>query len=446
MAVAPLFLFPFCDSRSLAASLLWLCLAAALWLVLSPSLLGGEMLDDARRRVLSGMARDPLFWVLAAVLAVTGFRALNAGIDVFFDYETAEWSVLPPSVSFLPGSFGMSGHLPFVAALSASIVVLGCRHALGKSARMMFILLLAAFSGIAAFVALVLLGSGDGAVAAAVAASPERLSSPGVGFAICFLCSAAALFAVLEQDWGRSALLLVVATAGNGAASFVFLSPCDAVAFAASYVVIMVFSGLCAWGCLCGARGFKALLVILFSIVLSCAIVDAAMPDDALDGKLAAYSPETSGTKEESVDVRGVLSDVACKVWSEHPWTGVGVGAFRFYPRFNLRQDEMSSLPGRVLAVPNGWWQLLVERGMVGAVMLALALSFLVFSYLRGAFRCVQAGAVPDSAAVLAPLALAAVAFSALHSASMLRIEVLTLTGATMVISAKSFPKGDSNG
>lgn len=445
LAVAPLFLFPFCGDKEQSVTLLWLCLLATVWLVLSPSLLGGEMLDDARRRVLYYIVRDPLFWILVAILLVAGFRALNSGINVSFDYEMSEWKILPPTTPFLPGSFESSGLLPFVAVLSAVIVVLGCRHALGKSARMMFLLLLTVLSGIAALVALFLLGSGDETVAAAVSAAPERFLNPGVGFAICFLCSTTALFAAMEQDWGKSAPLLFGAAGGNAAAAFVFLPPREAIAFALAYMVLLAFSGLFGWRCLKGGRGVTALLVVLFSIVLSCGAVNMSMPDDALDGKLSAYAFNVSEEKERA-DVRGVLSDVVFKVWPEHPWTGVGVGAFQFYPRFNLTPERLGALPRLVRAVPNGWLHLLVERGIVGAAMVVFPLLFLLFSWLCGAFRCIRAGIAPGFAVALAPLALAAVVFSAFYSASMLRAEVLALAGAIMVISAKAFPKGDSNG
>ena len=445
LAVAPLFLFPFCGDVAQSIAILWLCLFASMWLVLSPSLLAGEMLDDARRRVLNCIVRDPLFWILVAVLLLAGLRALNSGINVFFDYETSEWMILPSAAPFLPGSFDSSGFLPFVAVLSAVLVLLGCRHALGKSARMMFMLLLTVFSGIAAFVVLFLLESGDETVAATITAAPEALSGPGVGFAICFMCSAAALFAAMERDWGKSALLLFGAASGNASAAFVFLPPREAIAFALAYIVFLVFSVLSCWGCLKGAKGVTAFFVVLFSIGLSCGVVKASMPEDALDVKLSAYAFEVS-EKEGSADVRGVLSGVASEVWLEHPWTGVGVGAFQFYPRFNLTEEQLAVLPSCVREVPNGWLQLLAERGIVGVAMVILPLLFLLFSWFCGAFRCARAGIPPDFAVALAPLVLAAVAFSACYSASMLRAEVMTLSGAIMVISAKAFPKGDSNG
>ena len=420
-----------------------------MWLLLSPSLLGGEILDDARGRILCNMVRDPMFWVLAAVAVVAGIRTLNSGIRVSFDYETAEWSVLPPSLPFLPGSVDGLGFLPFAAVLSASIVVLGCRHALGKSARMMFLLILSVLSGIAAFIALVLLGSGDVVMSVAAAVAPERLSSPGLGFAVCFLCSVVALFVVLEQDWGRYMPLLLVAIAGNAAASFALLPFRDIIAFVLAYIVLLLFLGVCAWKILKSAKGIRAFVVVVFSMCLAYAIIDTSVPDDVLVDRLSAFVAQESDVepKEEShEDVRAILSGVASTVWSDNLWAGVGVGAFRFYPRFHLAKEELDRLPRRVLVVPNAWWHLLAERGIVGAALIALPFAILLFSYLLGACRCLRLRVMPEPVAVLAPLAIAAVVFSAFHSTSMLRAEVLAMLGAILVISSKSFPKGVCNG
>ena len=449
LAVAPLFLFPFFGSKTTAVVLLWLSLYAAMWLVLSPSLLGGEILDDARGRILFNIVRDPVFWVLVAVVVTAGVRTLNTGIRVSFDYETAEWSVLTSALPFLPGSVEGSGFLPFAAALSASIVVLGCRHALGKSARMMFLLILSVLSGIAAFIALVLLGSGDAVMTAAATAAPERFSGLGVGFSVCFLCSASALFVVLEQDWGKSMLLLVVAIAGNAAASFAFLSLRDFIVFTLAYIVLLLFSVLCAWKCLNGTKGFKFLLVVLFSLGLACMTVDASVPDDVLEHRLsafAAHESEAEPAEDAHKNVRAVLSDVASKAWSENIWTGIGIGAFRYYPRFYLTKEELERLPRRVLVVPNGWWHLLAERGLIGVVLVVLPFAILFISYLLGACRCMHLCSLPEPVAMLAPLAIVAVVFSAFYSTSMLRAEVLAMSGAILSISSKSFPKGDCNG
>ena len=449
LAVAPLFLFSFSGEKTTGVVLLWLCIYATMWLFLSPSLLGGEMLNNARKRVLSSMLRDPAFWTVLAVLAVVALRSVNTGIRLTFDYETAEWTVLSPALPFLPGSTEDVGVFPFAAALSAVIVLLGCRHVLGKSARMMFLLLLSVFSGVAAFVALFLLATGDGTVSMAISTASQVFFSPGIGFALCLLCSVVAIFAALERDWGKSLPLLGVAVAGNTAAAFVFLSSVDVIAFAIAYVFLLVFVGLLSWRVINGVKGLKGMLVLLFSLALACVVVCFTMPADAMEEKLtslAVLEPKGNESEHDENADDDIISGVASKIWSEHPWTGVGVGAFRFHPRFHLSREELGRLPRCVLTAPNSWLHLLAERGIVGAVLIGLPLVLLLCSYFAGVFRCIRRLSMPGSAVVLAPIALSAVVFTAFHSASLLSIEVLTLSGAILVISAKSFPKENANG
>ena len=62
LAVAPLFLFPFCGAVWTARVLLWLSFLAFVWTLVEPSRRQGEMLHDARFRVFLSVFRDPLFW------------------------------------------------------------------------------------------------------------------------------------------------------------------------------------------------------------------------------------------------------------------------------------------------------------------------------------------------------------------------------------------------
>ena len=80
LAVAPLLRLPFCGERVVAAVLLWLSLLTGLWMLLGPSVRGGERLHDARHRVAFALLSDPLSWVLLGGIVFSGFRALNTGI------------------------------------------------------------------------------------------------------------------------------------------------------------------------------------------------------------------------------------------------------------------------------------------------------------------------------------------------------------------------------
>ena len=121
LAVAPLFLFPFCSDRVVAAALLWLSLLTGLWMLLGPSMYGGERLHDARRRVASDLLSDPLSWVLLAGIIFSGLRALNTGIAFRYNAETAVWYVSSATVPIFPGVVGSSGDLDFAVAVAFSL-------------------------------------------------------------------------------------------------------------------------------------------------------------------------------------------------------------------------------------------------------------------------------------------------------------------------------------
>ena len=139
--VTPLFLFPFCGERVVAAVLLWLSLLTGLWMLLGPSVHGGERLHDARYRVASALLSDPLSWVLLGGIIFSGFRALNTGIAFRYNAETAVWYVSSATVPIFPGVVGSSGDLDFAVAVAFFVLVQSCRHSVGRLARMAFLLL-----------------------------------------------------------------------------------------------------------------------------------------------------------------------------------------------------------------------------------------------------------------------------------------------------------------
>ncbi|MBR1921794.1 MAG: hypothetical protein IJ829_07335, partial [Kiritimatiellae bacterium] len=87
LAVAPLFLFPFCGSVWTARTLLWLSLSAAVWTFVAPSCRKDEMPHDARARVASSIFVDPLFWFSVVLVLFAVVRWLNVGVAMVYDAE-----------------------------------------------------------------------------------------------------------------------------------------------------------------------------------------------------------------------------------------------------------------------------------------------------------------------------------------------------------------------
>ena len=440
LAVAPLFLFQSCGAPAIASVLLWLSLIGSWWILLEPSLRGGEMLHDARRRVWRAIWRDPLFWTLLFVVVLTGIRALNTGIAMSYDFESRSWSVSSPNFPILPGSHAESGVLPFAAAVALGVVVTGCRHALGRSARMAFLLVASALSGLAASILVLQASHGDKVANWAMECGPCWLYHPGVAFAIFLLCGTVALYGAFERGWNAAVLLVVFAVGGNAAGLFVFAPALDVVVFAAAEVVLFVVVFVVACRTLRGSGEFRMLVVFSIALVLGTLFVVSVLPEDVVAAKTAPIVA-MDFLPADMLARRGVLSDAAFKSWVSHPWVGVGMGAFQFSLRFSVSASDWALVPQGIAAVPNGWRQLLVERGIVGSVAMALPFGFLLFTYFRRAVSCVRARRLPGPTVVVAPLAVLPLVATARFDCSLLRPDVLVITGAILAVSAKSFPK-----
>ena len=108
--------------------------------------------------------------------------------------------------------------------------------------------------------------------------------------------------------------------------------------------------------------------------------------------------------------------------------------------RYTLRNPATKGFP-RPDGMREALHRLLVERGIVGSVAMALPFGFLLFTYFRRAVSCVRARRLPGPTVVVAPLAVLPLVATALFDCSLLRPDVLVITGAILAVSAKSFPK-----
>jgi len=77
-------------------------------------------------------------------------------------------------------------------------------------------------------------------------------------------------------------------------------------------------------------------------------------------------------------NTRGKLISVATRVFSHHPWWGVGVG--NFIP-VAFREDLTKTMSYFPEAVHNGWMLILVEQGFIGVIIWLLFLIVLVIKW-----------------------------------------------------------------
>ena len=448
LAVAPLFLCPFCGDTTVARVLVWLALPAVLWTVLEPSMRGGERLHDARRRTAKAISRDPLFWATLVLVAFTGFRALNTGIVLSYNAETSAWFVSLPPFPILPGVVGSSGDLSFAVSLACMVLLQACRHSLGRAARMAFLLLSSFLSGLAALIALVAVHEGcPSALALLPAADGLVCSYAGLIFGLYLIGGAVALVAMAEFRWKMSFLLLLLSIGGNGAGLFSFAPPYLSAALAAAGVLMLAYVVVFSCRNFLGADALKLLVVGGISLVLGGLLVAAILPKNVLDARLTAFVGRDF-FPAQYWEIRRILSAVAFKSWISHIWIGTGIGSFPLDFRFCAQPEDWVLLPRGVAMMANGWWLLLSERGIVGSVFFVLPFGFLLFTYVRRLVGGVTEWALPHPACLIAPFALLLFAAVGFLDCSPLRIEVLMAMCSFLAISAATFQRvrGGRNG
>lgn len=442
LAVAPLFLFPFWGEGVCVSVLLWLSVPAGFWVLLEPSVRRGEHLRDSRRRVAWAIFRDPLFWLTVALVLFTGLRALNTGVALSYDAEKSVWGISPADIAMFPGSVGAAGQLPFAASVAFAILLQGCRHALGRSARMVFLLLASFLSGLAAVLAVGAVAYGlPNAQAALRTVGGDLGSFAGVAFGLYLLAGLVALVASFEQHWKPAPFLLVLSIGGNAAGLLAFSPVYLAAGLAVSAGVLLAYCLVYARTTTQASGTLKQLVLVGIAMALGGLMLAALLPQGVQIERMRAFKnlylfPVGFWTK------RAALSTAAFKSWMSHLWAGTGVASFPIGSRFVLGPEDWRLFPQGARFVTNGWWQILSERGLVGFVFVILPFVFLLFTYSRRLVGSLRTGLFfPHPACLLGILALVLFVGIGFFDNSPIRADVLLATGALMAVSASSFPR-----
>lgn len=438
VAVAPLFLFPFFGDAVVATVLLWLTALASVWTLLEPSRRSGEMLHDARSRAASSIAVDPLFWLLALLVVVAGVRWANGGIAISYDAESRVWSLADPGCAFLPGCVKGAGYLPFALSLAVTVLFLACRHCLGKTARLSFLFTSTVLSGVAAVSACVLAALGSPGASGAAECVLGNGSFAGSVFGVHFLMALVAFVAGLECCWNKYFLLFAFAIGANGAGLYFFAPApvvCGYLAVGAVLAVFLLTMLTFSEGSVCALKFFACLMVGVGVAVL-CGM--GLAPAGLNEARMAVFS-DGSLVNESFGEVRGFLTDAAMRAWGEHRWLGTGVGSFALDVRMMASGTDWALLRDFRGFAPNGWAQLLAERGICGALALAAVFGFLLATLVRR-FVSGWRKALVNPVSWLGPVVLATVAVETVYTASLFRPEQLLVVGAVLALAASSIP------
>jgi len=439
LAVAPLFLFPFYGESVSRPVVMWLALVSALWVVIEPSVRKGETIRAARYRVLRCVQGDGVIWALLVLVAFTGLRACNQGIGMAYNVESHRWMVTQPAFPIFPGCVKGLGFQSFAAALAILVLVVGCRHAIGKSARMLFLLLVSALSGLAAVIAVAALRM---SVPLACSAAESLVSHSYVGFAFALhmMVGAVALFAMFDQKWRWLLPLALLSVGATAMGAFVFAPPIVSLSLAA------ISFAIAGYGVFSLFRVGKVLdayrMIALFGLALGAAalIIAFCVPESVVNPKTAVFDGGP-WFGDGFFALRDLLSGVLLKSWVASPWVGTGIGSFMFDVQFGLVEAEWALVPQGVSDLANGWLLFLTERGIVGAVVALLPVAFLLGSLSVAFKKWVVIGDFPHPAVLLAPFMVAAAVVFGCVDCSFFRLDASMTLVSMLALSVKSFPR-----
>ncbi len=451
LAVTPLFLYPFCSQGTTSVALLWMSLLGAVWIVMEPSRRNDEMLHEARVRVRGAIVRDPLFWLLVLLVCFAAVRLWNGDIFRLYDGRAAKWVLSEPKSTLLPRAAEGAGFAAFSLVVALTVVLTGCRQALGKSARIALVSMVSFLTGVFALTVVIACKMGhEGALALAGAVGgvwPEggipvdsALWVSGVGHvlglaALGAVVSAAGLF---ECKWNSLLLFFAFSVGATLVGLFYFATPATQVLYGVLWCVAVL-------GCavyLAVTQRLNVLFRYGVVLVLACAVpalaVLAIAPKEMTDFHWQTLPAGLSLADLFPVDFwtrRTALSEAARTFWQESPWLGCGIGSFVH----NLWLSGASRV-GLVSEAPlNAWWQLLAERGMIGVLTVALPFCFMTATF---AWRILRALGrhVFLPLPVLGVVGVVAAVTLSLVDCSCWRADSLLVTGAFYALAASSFP------
>ena len=234
---------------------------------------------------------------------------------------------------------------------------------------------------------------------------------------------------------------------GTAAGTFVFAPALLGLVLVASELLLFAYAFWYLCGVLEGSGKFKFLVVTGIALTLGGLFVVLLVPDQVLQEKLTPFMTWMI-LDEPFLKLREALTGVAIKSWLQHIWIGTGLASFSLDFQFAAGSDDWALVQRGTVALPNGWLQVLVERGVIGAVVLLIPCGFLTVAYFRRAFSGLKSWSLPHPACLLYPLTFVSLVLIGFVDCSLWRADVLMLTGALWAISARGFPlvKGADHG
>ena len=427
LTAAPLYLSSLCTDAVQASVLAWLSVLAALWVVMNPSPRWGEFPRDARRRIGGEIGRDPLLPVFACSLLLAAVRAVNGGLSIGYSHATRLWSIGGLRFESLPGSVWGAGNLSLAGLVSLIVVVFGVRHALGERARRSFLLQSSALSALA--VAFWFLADAAHLSPRVFHATPADSVYIGSSLLLFFLFSLVAW----SESWNRPAVLeefILAISAGGLLVGLILCAPPHLV-----WIALPIGLALLVTGAILAVprRPPVCWLWTLFALACVALPLVFVFADESSPALVRPFFPQGFLTLRETA------SSLALGAWRENLWFGNGLGSFPLALGFMASPDDWQVLSESQTSVPNGFVQVLFERGLIGASLMIIALGLMLWDSFSRFLRAGQ-GWPFSTLHVLGPVALLAVALVSFFESTFAQPAALAPLGAALAVTAAAFP------
>lgn len=438
LGASPLFVIAFAPAAT-ARLLLWLSFFMAVWVLMEPSRHPDELLHDARVRVRKAIIADPCTWLMATVVVVTALQWINGGVASVYDAENFRWYLSKPMMELLPGSVDGCGASRFAMSLAILVSVAGCRHALGRSARIAYLFSGVVFSGLAGLVALIFYYFGGETISAEVCKNLRQTPITGIGFGFLSLGGVVAIAAMFDLKWTKWLFAGGIAL-GLSLSGLAFFAPVQeqmvfviAIAF-----LLLVCSGqiIFTHGSLVTGKFFAPIVLAALTVAIFLLSIG---PIEKISGEWLSLFGERM-FPDGYLEARRALSNVAVEAWKQSPWNGSGTGSFEMDIRFLGGEGIWSMIASNQKLGYNAYLHLIAEQGILGAFFFVGLTIILIVYYVLKMVKCSFSRSFYPLA-LLGPLSLAAGLAIMTYDVSMLRVENLVIMMSMLALSANAFVK-----
>ncbi|MBM4165299.1 MAG: O-antigen ligase family protein, partial [Lentisphaerae bacterium] len=365
----------------------WLTLGVIEAMVLLPAMRAGETLDQARGRVVRTLVFDPLLAISVALIFFLVFQSFNGPRALVHAGESGGWRMGPPPLPGFPSSVVTWEAVQLLAWFPPALVAaLAVRHAMDADGRRLLLRILIWNAAALALSGCVQMALGCRAIYGVIPIKAQFFSSFGypnhAGAFFTFMLVVAGGFWLYEREDGApGADRLLVA---------VFLLYCAAVLCLCRTSILMGTAVLLAGGAFAIARIWRRLelgprvMVAGLSVLLPLLgyIGYFAFPGNPIRRELTGLTVVRLFTEvyERAFEL---LVPAAIAIWRDNPVFGVGGWGFRHFVPLVLTPEQYKKLFVGAANVHNDAVNFLVEHGVVGAALLALAGVTLLVPLLR---------------------------------------------------------------